>query len=116
VVYIPPNPVEVEIEVEEPKVHYRTFDLNGVTLQLLGFAVDMFGWALENPSGSVAAKIDIYDSPDGTGVPVFPLALATSAMDIKWFGPNGIRMNNAVYANVTAGEVKGSLFYKHVRR
>lgn len=104
-----------EVPVTERVVSYRAFDLNGVTLLLLGFSVDVYGWALENPSGSVAAAIDFYDSADGTGTSVFPIKLASSGTDTKWFGPNGIRFNNALFANVSAGEVKGSVFYRHVR-
>jgi hypothetical protein len=115
VAYTPPARIEVELEVEEPHVRYRAFDLNATTLQLLGFSVNLFGWSVRNPSGSVAAVMDIYDGADGTGVPVFTINLANSASDTKWFGPNGVRLNNALFANVTAGEVKGSLFYRHIR-
>ena len=108
-------PDNFEVPVTEHHAVYRTFDLNGTTLQLLGFSADIYGWSLENPSGSVAAAIDFYDSPDGTGPVVFPIKLASGIIDVKWFGPNGVRFNNALFANVTAGEVKGSVFYKHVR-
>jgi hypothetical protein len=111
-----PQRIEVDFEVEEHHSNYRTFDLSSAAAQLLGFACDLYGWTLKNPSGSTAAVIDLYDSPDGTGTPVFPLTIPTSATLEAWFGPNGVRLNNALYANVTAGEVKGSVFYRHVRR
>lgn len=103
------------VPIREHDVRYRTFDLNGTSLLLLGFSADIFGWAIENPSGSVAAAMDLYDGADSTGTSVFPIKLATSALDVKWFGPNGIRFNNALFANVTAGEIKGSIFYRHLR-
>lgn len=109
-------PTGFEVPVVERKVHYRAFDLNGAAMQLLGFSADIFGWALENPSGSVAASIDLYDSADGSGTVVFPIKLATNGVDTRWFGPNGVRFENALYANVTAGEVKGSVFFRHVRQ
>ena len=106
---------EIEIEVSERHVHYLCFDVNATHMILLGFGIKLFGWSVRNPSGSVAAVMDLYDGTDSTGVPVFTINLATAASDSKWFGPNGIQMNNALYANVTAGEVKGSVFYQHVR-
>ena len=108
-----PAPFEVPV-VDEP-AHYRTFDLNATTLLLLGFSANVFGWSLKNPSSSAAAAIDLYDSADGSGVPVFTLTLAASESVGDWFGPNGVWLKNAVYANVTSGEVKGALFYRHVR-
>jgi hypothetical protein len=106
---------DFSLEVKEDPAHYVTFDVSATTKLLLGFSVVVFGWALKNPSGSVAAAIDVYDTPDGTGVPVFPVTLASSESVGDWFGPNGVWMKNAVFVNVTAGEVKGAIFYRHVR-
>lgn len=108
-------PEGFELPVFEHHARYLTFDINATHMLLLGFASDFFGWSMSNPSGSVAASIDLYDGADGSGTPFLTVKLATSADDIRWFGPNGIRLNNALYANVTAGEVKGSVFYRHIR-
>ena len=105
----------VVVEEEEHHVRYRYFDLNGTALLLVGFSVNVYGWSLKNVSTSTAADIDFYDGADASGVPALPIQIPASQTDTKWFGPNGIRFNNAVYANVTTGEVKGSLFYRHVR-
>lgn len=107
---------EVEIEVRSDPAHYVTFDLSGTTKLLCGFSVIVYGWVLKNPSSSVAAAIDLYDTADGTGVPVFPLSLAASESIGDWFGDQGVWLKNALYANVTAGEVKGAVFYRHHRR
>lgn len=105
----------VVIEEEEHHARYRYFDLNGTALLLLGFGVIVYGWSLKNVSTSTAADIDLYDGADSSGVPALPIQIPSSSTDTKWFGPNGVKFNNAVYANVTTGEVKGSLFYRHVR-
>jgi hypothetical protein len=105
----------IELEVTEHHARYRYFDLTTSALLLLGFSVDVYGWSLKNPSTSTAADIDLYDTPDGTGVPALPIQIPSSTTDTKWFGPNGVRFHNALYANVTTGEVKGSIFYRHVR-
>lgn len=108
-------PEGFEVPVTEHHARYRQFDINATSLLLLGFASDIYGWSVSNPSGSVAASMDLYDGADSSGTPVLTIKLATSADDIRWFGPNGVRFSNACFANVTAGEVKGSLFYRHVR-
>ena len=107
--------VQVELEVTEHHVRYRYFDLSTTSLLLLGFSVDIYGWSLKNVSTSTAADIDLYDGTDTSGVPALPIQIPSSSTDTKWFGPNGVRFHNAVFANVTTGEVKGSIFYRHVR-
>jgi hypothetical protein len=107
--------VIIEAWLEEHHVRYRQFDLTTSSLLLLGFAVDIYGWSLKNVSTSTAADVDLYDGNDTSGVAAIPLQIPSSTTDTKWFGPNGVRFHNAVFANVTTGEVKGSIFYRHVR-
>ena len=109
------NVVVVEETLEEPHVRYIYFDVSSAAKLLLGFSVDIYGWSLKNVSTSTAADIDLYDGTDTSGVPALPIQIPSSTTDTKWFGPNGVRFYNAVYANVTTGEVKGSIFYRHVR-
>ena len=111
----PTERIEVDFEIEEHCAHYRAFDLSAAAAQLLGYSCDVYGWSLKNLSSSAVATIDIYDSADGTGIPVFPIVIAANGVSAEWFGPNGVRFNNAVYANVTAGEIKGSILFRHVR-
>ena|ERR1700749_1208473 len=106
---------EVELEVKEDHASYRSFDLSGTGALLIGFGSDIYGWSFKNMSTSTAADIDLYDGPDASGIAAIPVQIPASQTDTKWFGPNGVRFKNGVYANVTTGEVKGSLFYRHVR-
>jgi hypothetical protein len=108
-------PPEIELEVHEDHVHWRAFDLNAAGSALVVFAVDLYGWSLRNMSGAAAAVIDIYDGTDASGIPVFPLVIPANVTAEAWFGPNGVHMKNGVYANVTTGEIKGSILYKHLR-
>lgn len=106
---------EVDLEIHPPPAHHRYFDLTAGSLEL-GFSVILLGYAFKNPSSSVTAACDLYDSPDGTGVPIIPLTFAASeSIGDNWM-PNGILFKNAVYVNVTAGEVRGGLFFRHYRR
>lgn len=109
------DPGELEVEVRSEPAHYRYFDLNGAGLVLLGFSVILFGYALRNVSTSVTAAMDLYDGGDASGSPIFPLTFAASESIGDWFGDQGIWMQNGLYANVTSGEVRGSVFYRHIR-
>jgi hypothetical protein len=104
-----------EIPVVDEPAHYVTFDLNGAGKVLAGFSVRVFGFAIKNPSGSTAAALDLYDGTDTTGIVVIPVVLASSDSAADWYGPNGVWFKNGLYANVTAGEAKGSIFLRHVR-
>lgn len=106
---------EFELEVRSDPVHYVTFDLNGAGTPLLAFSVVLYGWALRNVSGSTLATLDIYDNNSVAGIPVFPINLAANETSREWFGDRGLMFLNGLYVNVTAQEVKGSIFYRHHR-
>lgn len=108
-------PPEIELEVRSDPTHHIDFDLNGAASKLLGFSAVLFGWAMRNMSSSTLATADMYDGDDSSGKPTIPLALAANGFDVRWFGPNGVWFKNAVYLNVTAQEIKGTLFYRHIR-
>lgn len=109
------TPAELDIEIRAEPCHYVAFDQAGTATALTQFATIVYGWVLANPSGSVAATMNVYDSADGSGTIVMPFSLASSESISDWYGPNGVLFRNAVYANVTAGEVKGCLLFRHVR-
>lgn len=106
---------EFELEVREDPAHWVNFDLNGVGSKLLGFSVRLVGWSIRNMSSTTLATLDIYDGADTSGAVVFPITLQSNESSREWFYPGGVLMKNAVYVNVTAQEVKGSLLYRHVR-
>lgn len=104
---------EFELEVTQDPAHYIAFDLNGAGKALASFSVVVFGWAIRNMSASTLATADLYDGADTSGTLLLPWALASNAFDVKWFGPNGVWFKNGLYVNVTAQEIKGSIFYRH---
>lgn len=107
---------EVDIEVHEDPAHWRYFDITA-GLVLLGHAAIVYGYSLKNPSGAATAAIDIYDATDAVSAQqVFTLTFAASESLGDSWGSRGILFKNGVYANVTSGEVKGSIFYRHYRR
>lgn len=106
---------EFELEVRSDPAHWVNFDLNGVGKMLLGFSVVLLGWGIRNLSSSTLATLDIYDGADTSGVVVFPITLQSNESSREWFYPGGVLFKNAVYVNVTAQEVKGSLLYRHIR-
>lgn len=107
-------PPEVELEVRNDPAHHVYFDLNGVGSLVLGFAAIVYGYTLRNPSSGATAAVDLYDGPDTSSAhPIIPLTFATSESIGDWFGPNGVLFKNALYVNVTSGEVKGAIFYRY---
>jgi hypothetical protein len=72
----------------------------------------LIGWALRNESNSSPANIDIYDGADTSGVPTFPITLAANESVRDLFPQDGVGMLNAVYINVTSGQVGGSVIYQ----
>lgn len=107
---------ELELEFRADPAHYVYFDLSATGKALVAFSVVLYGYTLVNPSGAATAAINLYDGTDTSSAePILPLTFAVSESLSDWFGPNGILFKNGVYANVTSGEVKGSVFYRHVR-
>lgn len=101
---------ELDLEVREDPAHWINFDLSGAGAVVLGFAVVLYGWSVENNSTTTEAAFDIYDGTDTSGKPVFPVRLSGNETSREWFD-RGVAMLNGVYVNVTAQEVHGALFY-----
>jgi hypothetical protein len=91
---------------------YVVFDLNGAGAVLIDKSVWLVGWSLRNKSNSNPANIDLYDGPSAAGIPTFPITLAANESVRDLFPGDGVAMLNAVYANVTLGEVSGSVIYQ----
>lgn len=106
-------PQEIELEVTEDPAHHYQFDLNGAGLAVITFSVRFLGWSIKNASSTTLASLDIYDGTDTTGKPVFPINLAANETSRENFTGRGIWFKNAVYINVTAQHVTGSIFYRH---
>lgn len=106
---------EVEVEVTEEPAHWQNFDLNATGKMMFNFSVVLFGWSIRNISTTTEALLDIYDGTDTSGVVVFPVNLAGNETN-REFWNRGVLMRNGVYVNVTAQEVKGSLFYRRHHR
>ena len=106
---------EIDLEVHEEPAHWVNFDLNGTGKTVLGFSVKLLGWSIRNLSSTTLATLDIYDGTDTSGAVVFPITLQSNESSREWFWPGGVLLKNSVYVNVTAQEVKGALFYRHIR-
>lgn len=101
-----------ELEVREDPAEYITFDLSGAGRALASFGLTVYGWSLRNVSTTTEAFLDIYDGTDASGIVIFPVNLAGNETSREWFN-RGVDFKNGLYVNVTAQEVKGSLFYRH---
>jgi len=47
---------------------------------------------------------------------VLPVRLASGESAEAWYGPNGVWFKNGVHLNVSSGQAKGSVFFRHYRR
>jgi hypothetical protein len=97
-------------------INHVNFDLTGAGALVLGFSCYFLGWTLRNQSASTVATADLYDGADASGIVTFPLSIAAASHSHIWFGPEGVWLENGLYVNVGAQEVKGSVFFRHMRR
>jgi len=107
---------EAEIEVRQDPAHHVEWTLNAASSTVIGFSVVLFGWAATETSGSATASVDVYDASDHVGVAVLPVRLASGESAEAWYGPNGVWFKNGVHHNVSPGQAKGSVFFRHYRR
>jgi hypothetical protein len=98
-----------------PALHVD-FNLTTAGKLVCGFSCRLLGWSVKNASAVNPASFDIYDAPALTGPPVWPVNLAANETNREWWAPQGVWIENAIYVNVTVGNVFGSLFFRHVRR
>jgi hypothetical protein len=99
---------------DDDPAHHAYFDLNATGAVVLGFAHVLYGWSIKNVSTTTEANIDFYDGADSSGLPTFPVNLTGNETNREMW-PRGVLMKNALYINVTAQEVKGSVFFRRVR-
>lgn len=93
-------------------LRHADFNLTTSGKVLVGCSVWLIGWALRNESEDDPANIDIYDGADASGVPTFPITLAANESVRDLFPQDGVNMLNAVYINVTLGQIGGSVIYQ----
>jgi hypothetical protein len=93
-------------------LRHADFNVNASGKVLVGCSVWLIGWALRNESSSNPANIDIYDGADASGIPTFPITLAANESVRDLFPQDGVEMRNAVYINITSGQVGGSVVYQ----
>lgn len=108
-------PADFELEVSTDPLWRVYFDLNGAGKALVQFSAKLGGFAIRNMSSSSTAAMDFYDGTDTTGNAIVPITLAANESTREYWWPGGVLFKNGVYANVTSGEIKGSIFYRHIR-
>lgn len=76
----------------------------------IGGHVVLWGFAVEETTGTTAAKVDLFDGADTTGLLAIPLALAPgeSTSDGPW--ARGIHFRQGLVSRLTSGTVTGSLY------
>ena len=98
-------------ELAYPPARHSQFDLSSASQQLGVFPVLFMGWSFKNASSSATATLTIYDATGAGGAGEFPVQLAADESSREWFGPMGVLFQSGIFVDVTAGQVKGSVFY-----
>jgi hypothetical protein len=94
---------------------YLQFDQTVSAAGPISFPVKVMGWAIRNPSSTALAEVDFFDGTDASGTVVIPVTLDWNESSRETWCPNGIRFKNGLFINVTAGEVRGSVFWLPLR-
>jgi len=87
-------------------MQYTSFT-NADTLVSGGRAI-VHGFAIRASAGAV---VNIHDSSDTSGVPVFTLAIATGATEL-YDSAKGVPFNAGIYIKVLSGTAVGTIFWE----
>ena len=70
----------------------------------------LYGYALKESTGTASAEVDFYGGNDTKGGLFIPITLQANESVVQWFGPQGLRFREGLYANLVSGAITGSLF------
>lgn len=76
----------------------------------IGGEARLYGYAIKESTGAAPAEVDLLNGADAGGDLVVPITLTAGQSARDWFGPQGVVMEGGIFANVTAGAVKGAIF------
>lgn len=68
------------------------------------------GWALIDPSGTVAAVVEIYDGMDVGGQLMCVAGVSAGASAAPIFEPEGVSFHIGLFLNVVSGTVRGVIW------
>ena len=97
-------------DVNTPCIHDE-FNLTASGRLITEGELVLMGWALYEVTNANPATILFYDSESATGNPVFPVTLLKNESSRETWAPRGVWIRRGLYANVTSGQVEGSIFW-----
>jgi hypothetical protein len=72
----------------------------------------LFGWSLNESTGSGAAKVRLRDGTSAAGKLLAVVNLASAASSTTWLAEQAVQVNTgAVYLEVVSGSVEGCLYW-----
>lgn len=81
----------------------------GTSRKLLSGSGVVLSWNWAEPTGTAAGGVQLYDGGDTTGVPILHVRLAQGTSESGDAGPYGVPFDVGLYADVTTGEVDGTV-------
>lgn len=82
--------------------------------QLLTGLYVLRGWSFGESTGSAVATLDLHDGIDATTPLVASVAVAQSGATTFQIAGNGILLRTGLFLDMTAGSVKGSIWYNAI--
>lgn len=76
----------------------------------IGGRVKLFGYSLQESTGTSPAQVNLYDSTAASGWIAVPIPLTAGQGAEDWFGPQGLTFRNGLFIAIASGSVLGSIF------
>lgn len=77
---------------------------------VIGGRVVLYGYAVEETTGTAGARLVLFDGADQTSVTFFPIRLNANESRADWLGGKGVTFRVGLLPVVTSGSVAGMLF------
>lgn len=79
--------------------------------QLVNVGGAYLGHSVKESTGNAAAEIDLYDGTGSGGILLCPITLNANESIRDWFPLPGVTVTGGLWADVTAGEVSGAVYF-----
>lgn len=71
----------------------------------------LFGWAVEESTGSATAKLELMDGTSNNGQRIVPITLLANESTRDVWGKPGVLIQTGVWLHLVAGSVRGTIYF-----
>lgn len=72
----------------------------------------LLGWNMRETTGSAGAVVELYDGNTAQGEFTGTVGNASGVSTVEWFGPEGIEIQNGVFAHVVTGTMDVIVYFR----